>query len=132
MVMNNKTIAYLRVSTVEQDLEKNKADILKLANEVMFMTSTAAGSRVVSKMRLARSEASEKESKERRSVSIFSGRGRSLNVISHRMPRLPIEPTMSFDISYPETFFTVLPPAPAISPLGATTLTPRIISRGRL
>ena len=28
-----KTIAYLRVSTIMQDLEKNKMDILKLANE---------------------------------------------------------------------------------------------------
>ncbi len=28
-----KTIAYLRVSTEKQNLEKNKADILKLANE---------------------------------------------------------------------------------------------------
>jgi len=31
-----KTIAYLRVSTDEQDLEKNKADILHLANEKGF------------------------------------------------------------------------------------------------
>ncbi|WP_262897636.1 recombinase family protein [Telluribacter humicola] len=28
-----RTIAYLRVSTLDQDLEKNKADILHLANE---------------------------------------------------------------------------------------------------
>lgn len=28
-----KTIAYLRVSTIDQDIEKNKADILKLSNE---------------------------------------------------------------------------------------------------
>lgn len=28
----NKTVAYLRVSTIDQDIEKNKADILKLAN----------------------------------------------------------------------------------------------------
>ena len=34
--MQNKTIAYLRVSTVEQDLEKNKADILTFANERDF------------------------------------------------------------------------------------------------
>ena len=34
--MQNKTIAYLRVSTVEQDLEKNKADILKFANNKDF------------------------------------------------------------------------------------------------
>ena len=33
--MKNKlhTIAYLRVSTADQDLEKNKADILRYANE---------------------------------------------------------------------------------------------------
>jgi DNA invertase Pin-like site-specific DNA recombinase len=34
--MQNKTIAYLRVSTVEQDLEKNKADILTFANDRDF------------------------------------------------------------------------------------------------
>ena len=28
-----KTTAYLRISTVDQDIEKNKADILKLVNE---------------------------------------------------------------------------------------------------
>lgn len=31
--MKNRTIGYLRVSTKEQDLEKNKAEILHLANE---------------------------------------------------------------------------------------------------
>ena len=34
--MHNKTIAYLRVSTMEQDLEKNKADILTFANNKDF------------------------------------------------------------------------------------------------
>ena len=34
--MQNKTIAYLRVSTVEQDLKKNKADILTFANNKDF------------------------------------------------------------------------------------------------
>lgn len=29
-----KTVAYLRVSTIDQDLDKNKADILKLANSL--------------------------------------------------------------------------------------------------
>jgi DNA invertase Pin-like site-specific DNA recombinase len=29
-----KTTAYLRVSTIDQDIEKNKADILKLANQL--------------------------------------------------------------------------------------------------
>lgn len=30
---SSKTISYLRVSTIDQDLEKNKADILRLAHE---------------------------------------------------------------------------------------------------
>ena len=43
-----KTIGYLRVSTDEQDLEKNKASILKLANEkdlgrVQFIEETVSG-----------------------------------------------------------------------------------------
>lgn len=44
----HNTIGYLRVSTAEQDLEKNKADILKLANDkglglVAFIEETASG-----------------------------------------------------------------------------------------
>lgn len=44
----NKTIAYLRVSTIDQNLEKNKADILHLANEknfgkVHFVAETVSG-----------------------------------------------------------------------------------------
>ncbi len=44
----NKTIAYLRVSTADQDLEKNKAAILHLANEkdlgkVHFVEETISG-----------------------------------------------------------------------------------------
>lgn len=44
----NKTIAYLRVSTIDQDLEKNKAAILHLANEknfgkVHFIEETISG-----------------------------------------------------------------------------------------
>lgn len=43
-----KTIAYLRVSTLDQDIEKNKADILNLANEkvlgnVQFVEEKASG-----------------------------------------------------------------------------------------
>jgi len=34
--IKNKTFAYLRVSTIEQDTEKNKADILKFANDKDF------------------------------------------------------------------------------------------------
>ena len=44
----SKTIAYLRVSTIDQDLEKNKAAILVLANEknlgkVYFVEETISG-----------------------------------------------------------------------------------------
>ena len=43
-----KTITYLRVSTIDQDIEKNKADILKLANDkdlgrVNFIEEKASG-----------------------------------------------------------------------------------------
>src|SRR5688572_3612675 len=43
-----KTIAYLRVSTTDQDLEKNKFDILKLANDkalgqVYWVEETVSG-----------------------------------------------------------------------------------------
>ena len=43
-----KTIAYLRVSTIEQDLKKNRADILHLANEknlgkVHWVSETVSG-----------------------------------------------------------------------------------------
>lgn len=46
--MNKKTIAYLRVSTAEQELDKNKADILFFANEnnlgkVNFVEEKASG-----------------------------------------------------------------------------------------
>ena len=43
-----KTVAYLRVSTLDQDLEKNKADILHFANhhdlgKVLFVEEVASG-----------------------------------------------------------------------------------------
>jgi DNA invertase Pin-like site-specific DNA recombinase len=43
-----KTVAYLRVSTLDQDLEKNKADILRFANprdlgQVHFVEEIASG-----------------------------------------------------------------------------------------
>ncbi len=43
-----KIIAYLRVSTTDQDIEKNKADILHLANDkglgqVEWVEETASG-----------------------------------------------------------------------------------------
>jgi len=33
MSLSAKTIAYLRVSAIDQDLDKNRVDILQLANE---------------------------------------------------------------------------------------------------
>ncbi len=46
--LRGKTLGYLRVSTDDQDLEKNKADILQLANEkdlgrVQFIEETVSG-----------------------------------------------------------------------------------------
>jgi DNA invertase Pin-like site-specific DNA recombinase len=48
MTNSTRTVAYLRVSTAEQDLEKNKADILHLANDkalgqVEWFEETASG-----------------------------------------------------------------------------------------
>ena len=47
-VHQQKTIGYLRVSTIDQDVEKNKADILKLANDkdlgkVLFSEEKVSG-----------------------------------------------------------------------------------------
>ena len=44
----NKTVAYLRVSSIDQDIEKNKADILNLANDkglgkVFFIEEKVSG-----------------------------------------------------------------------------------------
>ena len=44
----NKTVAYLRVSTSEQDIEKNKVELILLANEknlgkVHFVEETISG-----------------------------------------------------------------------------------------
>src|SRR3972149_3998226 len=36
LTRKKRTVAYLRVSTVDQDVEKNKNDILRLANEKNF------------------------------------------------------------------------------------------------
>lgn len=52
------TVAYLRVSTVDQDLEKNKADILKLAHakglgQVTFVEEKASGKISWHKRRIA-------------------------------------------------------------------------------
>ena len=54
----NTVVAYLRVSTLEQDLEKNKLEILKLAHEkelgqVTFVEETASGKTSWRKRKLA-------------------------------------------------------------------------------
>lgn len=54
----HKTVAYLRVSTTDQDLEKNKADILHLANErelgkVHFVEDKVSGTVSWKKRKLA-------------------------------------------------------------------------------
>ena len=46
--LDRKTVAYLRVSTLDQDLEKNKTDILHFANhhdlgKVIFVEEVAPG-----------------------------------------------------------------------------------------
>ena len=46
--MSHKTVAYLRVSTADQDVEKNKATLLALANDkdlgkVEFIEETISG-----------------------------------------------------------------------------------------
>lgn len=48
MPQSHQTIAYLRVSTIDQDLDKNRADILRLANQqelghVTFVEEKASG-----------------------------------------------------------------------------------------
>jgi DNA invertase Pin-like site-specific DNA recombinase len=47
-MQKSQTVAYLRVSTTDQDLEKNKFDILQLANEkglgqVSWVEETVSG-----------------------------------------------------------------------------------------
>ena len=55
---STKTVGYLRVSTVDQDIEKNKADILLLANnkgfgKVSFIKETVSGKVPLKKRRIA-------------------------------------------------------------------------------
>lgn len=55
---SSKTIAYLRVSTIDQDIEKNKASILHLANnkdlgKVYFIEEKASGKTPWRKRRIA-------------------------------------------------------------------------------
>lgn len=78
----SKTIAYLRVSTIEQDLEKNKADILFLANEknlgqVQFVEETVSG-RISWKKRKIAQVLEELEKGDTLLVSELSRIGRSM------------------------------------------------------
>jgi DNA invertase Pin-like site-specific DNA recombinase len=73
-----KTIAYLRVSTVEQDLEKNKADILHLANEKDFGKVTFVEEKVSGR----------KSWKERKTRQIIDSLGAGDNIIVPELSRL--------------------------------------------
>ncbi len=53
-----------------------------------------------------------------------------MKVISQINPRVPYDPTINLEMSYPDTFLTVFPPVPTTSPLGATKRTPKSKSRG--
>jgi len=77
-----KTTAYLRVSTTDQDLEKNKADILKLANEkdlgkVYWVEETVSG-RVSWKKRKIAEVVRNAENGDNLIVSELSRLGRSM------------------------------------------------------
>lgn len=77
-----RTVAYLRVSTREQDLEKNKADILLLANRrefghVRFVEETVSG-RVSWRQRQLAQVLEELQAGDRLVVSELSRLGRSM------------------------------------------------------
>ena len=77
-----RTVAYLRVSTREQDLEKNKADILMLANRrafghVGFVEETVSG-RVAWRHRQLAQVLDELQAGDRLVVSELSRLGRSM------------------------------------------------------
>lgn len=78
-----KTVAYLRVSTADQDLEKNKADILKLANErnygrVTFVEEKASGWKTSWKDRKVKGIIDDLEKGDRLIVPEMSRLGRSM------------------------------------------------------
>jgi DNA invertase Pin-like site-specific DNA recombinase len=78
----NKTIAYLRVSTIDQDIEKNKAAILHLANEknlgkVYFVEETISGKISWRKRKIA-NILDETQSGDRIIVSELSRLGRTM------------------------------------------------------
>ena len=78
-----KTIAYLRVSTTDQDLEKNKADILKLANDrnfgkVKFIEEKASGYKTGWKDRKVKKIIDDLQKRDRLIVPEMSRLGRSM------------------------------------------------------
>lgn len=78
----NKTIAYLRVSTIDQEIEKNKAAILHLANEknlgkVYFIEETISGKISWRKRKIA-NILDEAQSGDKIIVSELSRLGRSM------------------------------------------------------
>ena len=80
--MYSKTVAYLRVSTLDQDLEKNKSAILALANDkdlgkVQFIEETISG-KVSWRNRKISLILSELKSGDRLVVSELSRLGRSM------------------------------------------------------
>ena len=80
---SKKTVAYLRVSTVDQDLEKNKADILKLANDrnfgkVKFIEEKASGYKTGWKERKVKKIIDDLQKGDRLIVPEMSRLGRSM------------------------------------------------------
>ncbi len=78
----HKTVGYLRVSTIDQDIEKNKADILKLANDrdlgkVHFIEEKVSGKTPWRKRQLAQ-VLEELQDKDTIIVSELSRLGRSM------------------------------------------------------
>ena len=81
-MQNSRTIAYLRVSTTNQDLEKNKFDILQLANEkglvyVQWIEETVSG-RVSWRKRQVAQALEQLQSGDNLIVSELSRLGRSM------------------------------------------------------
>ena len=57
-------------------------------------------------------------------VRVSLNSGASLKAASAMMPRVPSAPVYTLFMSYPETFFTTLPPPFVTSPFGLTTFIP--------
>lgn len=82
-MQKSQTVAYLRVSTTDQDLEKNKFDILKLANEkslgrVQWVEETVSGRVSWRKRQIAQILEDQLQSGDNLIVSELSRLGRSM------------------------------------------------------